>query len=99
MWLANQTRPDIANAVTTVARYENKAGEVHWCTAIGILEHIFDTSDFFSAFQRDSGLERVAFADAVYASKATDRKSVPPVGLRCVEFYFSGFRCDVHDGF
>ena len=37
MWLANQTRPDIANAVRAVARYANQPRELHWRTAIGIL--------------------------------------------------------------
>ena len=36
----------------------------------------FSTSDFGITFQRGSGLELVAFADADYASKATDRRSV-----------------------
>ena len=36
MWLANQTRPDIANAVRAVARYANQPRELHWRTAIGI---------------------------------------------------------------
>ena len=38
MWRANQTRRDIANAVRAVARYASKPREVHWSTAIGILE-------------------------------------------------------------
>ena len=46
MWLANQTRPDIANAVRAVARYANQPLEVHRRTAIGILEYVFSTSDF-----------------------------------------------------
>ena len=41
MWLANQTRPDIANAVRAVARYANQPRELHWRTAIGILECLF----------------------------------------------------------
>ena len=41
MWLANQTRSDIVNAVRAVARYENKPREMHWSTAIGILEYVF----------------------------------------------------------
>ena len=41
MWLANQTRPDIANAVRAVARYANQPREVHWRTALGILEYVF----------------------------------------------------------
>ena len=38
MWLANQTREDIANVVRAVARYANKPREVHWSKAIGTLE-------------------------------------------------------------
>ena len=36
IWLANQTRPDIANAVRAVARYTNSPRKVHWKTAVGI---------------------------------------------------------------
>ena len=50
MWLANQTRPDIANAVRAVARYANQPREVHWRTAIGIFEYVFSTSDFDITF-------------------------------------------------
>ena len=64
MWLANQTRPDIANAVRAVTTYANQPRELHWRTAIGILAHVFSTSDFGITFQKGSGLELVAFADA-----------------------------------
>ena len=50
MWLANQTRTDIADAVRAVARYANQPREVHWRTAIGILEYVFSTSNFGSTF-------------------------------------------------
>ena len=30
IWLANQTRPDILNAVRTVARYSHAPKLVHW---------------------------------------------------------------------
>ena len=41
MWLANQTRPDIANAMRVVARYTNSPREVHWKTAVDIVEYVF----------------------------------------------------------
>ena len=41
MWLANQTHPDIANAVRAVARYTNLPREIHWKTAVGVLEYVF----------------------------------------------------------
>ena len=43
----------------------------------------FSTSDFGITFQRGSGVELIAFADADYASKASDRRSVSG-GLLCV---------------
>ena len=36
MWLANQTRPDIANAVRAVARNTNSSRKVSWKTAVGV---------------------------------------------------------------
>ena len=83
MWLANQTRPDIANAVRAVARYTNSPREIHRKTAVGIFEYVFFTSDFGITFQRGSGLELVAYADADYASKATDRRSVSGGAIMC----------------
>ena len=83
MWLANQTRPDVANAIRAVARYSNSPKEIHWKAAIGILEYVFCTSDFGITFERGGGLELVAFADANYASKATDRRSVSGGAVMC----------------
>ena len=39
IWLANQTHPNIANAVRAVARYTNSPRKVHWKTAVGIFVH------------------------------------------------------------
>ena len=83
MWLANQTRPDIANAVRAVATYTNSPRKVHWKTAAGILEYVFIPSDFGVTFHRGSGLELVAYADADYANKATDRRSVSGAAVMC----------------
>ena len=47
------------------------------------LEYVFSTSDFGIAFQRGSGLELVAYADANYASKAADRRSISGGAVMC----------------
>ena len=39
MWLASQTRPDIANEVRAVARYANTPRDVHQSTAIDMVEY------------------------------------------------------------
>ena len=66
MWLANQTRSDVANAVRAVAKFANQPRDVHWRTAIGILEYIFSTSDFGITLQKGSGLELVAYSAYVW---------------------------------
>ena len=78
MWLPTQTRPDIANEVRAVARYCAGPIEIHSKTALGILAYIKGTSGHGIIFQRAlmDGLLMQVFADAGYASKATDRRSV-----------------------
>ena len=76
MWLANQTRPDICDAVRAVARYCHAPKLVHWQAALCIVGYLKSTSGFGITFQRGSGVDLVVFADANYAEKATDRRSV-----------------------
>ena len=91
MWLANQTRPDVANAIRVVARYSNSPKEAHCKAVIVIFEYVFCTSDFGITFERGGGLELVAFADANYASKATDRRSVSGGAVMCAGASVSWF--------
>ena len=84
MWLANQIRTDIANALRAVAKYVNKPREAHWSTAIGSSEYVFGKSDLSITFQRGRWLDLVGLADADYASKATDRRLVSGGCAVCV---------------
>ena len=43
MWLAISTRPDISNAVRSVARYSSASKAIHWKLALGILAYINGT--------------------------------------------------------
>ena len=67
---------ELIGCLRPVVRYTNSPREIHWKTAVGILDDVFFMSDLGITFQRDSGLELVAYVDADYASKATDRRSV-----------------------
>ncbi|CAB1101212.1 unnamed protein product [Ectocarpus sp. CCAP 1310/34] len=93
MWLATQTRPDIANAVRAVARYCASPKEIHWRAGLGILGYVVRTSDLGIAFRRGSvaGLSMEVFADADYTSKAADRRSVSGGLLMCVGGCISWF--------
>ena len=77
MWLAISPRPDISNAVRSVARYCSAPKAVHWKSVLGILAYINGTCGFGIRYQRGTtvGTSLEVFADADYASKATDRRS------------------------
>ncbi|CAB1107109.1 unnamed protein product [Ectocarpus sp. CCAP 1310/34] len=85
MWLATQTRPDIANAVRAVARYCASPKLVHWNAAMDILGYARRTSHFGISFQRGTveGLSLQGYADADFASKAADRRSVSGEIVAC----------------
>ena len=70
---------------TAVARYCTAPRAIHWKAALGILEYINDTSEYGITFQRGtlSGISLEMFADANYASKATDRRSVSGGLIMC----------------
>ena len=52
MWLVISTRPDISNAVRSVARYCSTPKAVHWKAALGILAYISGTSGFGITYQK-----------------------------------------------
>ena len=85
MWLSVSTHPDISNAVRAVARYCTAPRAIHWKAALGILEYMNGTSEYGIAFQRGtpSSIPLEVFADADYASKATDRRSVSGGVIMC----------------
>ena len=78
MWLAMMTRPDIANAVRAIARYCAHPKLRHWEAARDVLGYVRRTSGMGISFQRGGamGLSMQGFADADFASKAADRRSV-----------------------
>ncbi|CAB1120041.1 unnamed protein product [Ectocarpus sp. CCAP 1310/34] len=75
MWLATQTRPDIARAV---AGYCACPKLVHWNAAMDILGFARRTSHFGISFQKGAinGFSLQGYADANFVSKAADRRSV-----------------------
>ena len=80
MWLATVTRPDIANAVRTLARQSHDPCERHWDGVTKVLRYINKTKDLGLTFQK--GHDRLSvFCDADYAKKETDRRSVSGVAV------------------
>lgn len=72
MLLANQTRPDILNAVRAVSRYSDDPKLLHREAALHVVMYIKGTSSYGITFQR--GTESVClevFVDSDFASRAT----------------------------
>ena len=76
MWLANMTRPDIANAVRAVARHAHNPSERHWRAVQRILMYLKSHKDWGITFQRGSQTGMCAYADSDYAKREDDRKSI-----------------------
>ena len=85
MWLANQTRPDILNAVRAVPRYFHSPKLVHWKAALHILQYIRLTSGHGITFQRGvgSGVDLELYVDSDFASRDTNRRSVSGGVVMC----------------
>ena len=82
---------DIANAVRGVARYANTPREVHWSTAIGILEYVFGTSDLGVMFRRGRGLSWQDSLPRTMSARPLIGGQFP-VGLWCVRVRaYAGF--------
>ena len=58
MWLAISTRPDISNAVRSIARYCSAPKAVHWKSTLGILAYINGNCGFGITHQRGATVGR-----------------------------------------
>ena len=56
MYLANNTRPDIAFAVNLLSRYSSAPTRRHWNGVKHILRYLRGTNDMGLYFQRDEGI-------------------------------------------
>lgn len=46
MWIANQTRPNIASAVGAMTKHSHEPKMTHWKAATKILNYLSDTADY-----------------------------------------------------
>ena len=74
MWLANQTPPDILDAIRAVARYSAAPRLLHWQAALHIVMCIKSTCTYGITFQRGLSYrdQLELYVDADYAHKANE---------------------------
>ena len=78
MWIASQTKPDIANAVRAVARHSHELKKSHWEAAQEVLNYLLETAHLTLKFKQESSVDAgtLVYENADFASKATDRRAV-----------------------
>ena len=72
--LANCTRPDLAQAVSTLARYSKAPREAHWHAALNVLRYVSGTLSRGITYCRDAPAYD-AFCDANYGGDVDSRRS------------------------
>ena len=69
LWVANGTRPDIAYAVGTLAKFTNTPGEIHWKALLRVLGYLAQTINYCIRYRRDpskdNGVEAIGFARGI----------------------------------
>jgi hypothetical protein len=69
------TRPDLANSVYTLAKFQEKPGIEHWKGIQHILQYLKKTKHFGLVYKRDPDLPLEGYCDANYAELDTRRST------------------------
>ena len=80
LWISGMTRPGIASAVRAVARHAHNPAARHWKAVRKIIAYLKAPEDLGVVFQRGGDL-KLSFADADYADRCNDRRSVSGVAV------------------
>ena len=75
LFLSTRTRPDIAFAVSTVAKFTSNPTEQHWKAVKHIIRYIAGTINYGLMFTRSETTDCTGFSDADWAGDVDDRKS------------------------
>ena len=75
MYLSVCTRPDIAYAVGTLARFSSKPGKSHWMAVKRVLRYLKGTANDGILFRGGERKNLVGYSDADWAGDRQDRKS------------------------
>ena len=75
LYLSTKTRPDIAYAVSSVARYCANPTKDHWTAMKRILRYLKGTCNYGLLYRKDAPAELIGYSDADWAGDVGDRKS------------------------
>ena len=75
MWGQLATRPDLAFAVSLLARFQSNPGINHWNALMHVIGYIKNTISYGLTYSRDSDLSPSGFVDADYGGCRDTRRS------------------------
>jgi len=75
LYLSTKTRPDIAFAVSNVARFCAEPTEEHWSAVKRIFRYLRGTKNMGLLYDRDKSKALVGYSDADWAGSLDDRRS------------------------
>ena len=75
LYLSTKTRPDIAFAVGSVARFSAKPSKEHWTALKRILRYLKGTADLGLVYKEGTPIEVTGYSDADWAGDVQDQKS------------------------
>ena len=75
MWLMMSTRPDIAFAVSQVARFSHAPSPLHWTAVKRIFRYLQGTKDLALHYRQQENPQLLGYADADWAGDATRRST------------------------
>ena len=75
MYLAVSTRPDIAFAVNSLARFNSNPQKDHWTALKRVLRYLKGTINIGILYKQDDSDKCIGYSDADWAGDTSDRKS------------------------
>ena len=75
MWAQVATRPDIAYALSVLARFQTNPGPAHWKAMLHLLAYLKGTLHYKITYQRGGNIDPIGFVDADYAGDIDMRRS------------------------
>lgn len=75
MWAQVATRPDIAYALSVLARFQANPGPAHWKAMLHLLAYLKGTLSYKITYHRGASIDPIGFVDADYAGDVDTRRS------------------------
>ena len=75
MYLSVCSRPDIAYAVNTLAKFSSKPTQKHWTAVKRVFRYLNGTAEYGILFKKGESEECIGYSDSDWAGDQDDRKS------------------------